>query len=83
MGNLSVHIALLPADGEAFTIGRLVLSPEELRATYRSGITGTHYTIEVPITLNADRAAACDARVVYIDGRSGQRFEAHRSIALK
>lgn len=84
-GRLSVHAALLPARAEARTIGRRLLAPAEVRAAYRSGITGTHYTIEVPVSLpeDADEFAECDVRATYDDGHTGKRFEAHRAIPLR
>jgi hypothetical protein len=84
-GRLSVHAALLPMDGEPRTIVRLALSPDEVRAAYRSGITGTHYTIEAPVSLPEDAGAfaECDVRITYEGGRSSQRLEAHRAIKLR
>jgi hypothetical protein len=85
VGELTAHAALLPAQGEAATIARVTLAPAELRDAYRSGVTGTHYTIELPIALPADIGpiAACDVRVGYVDGRTGRRCEAHRSVSLE
>ncbi|MCI0366190.1 MAG: hypothetical protein L0219_20205, partial [Phycisphaerales bacterium] len=51
VGSVSVNAALVPADGEAQTVGRVTLNPAEIRDAYRSTITGIHYTIEVPIQL--------------------------------
>lgn len=85
VGHLTVHAALLPARAEARTIGRRLLAPGEVRAAYRSGVTGTHYTIEVPVSLPEDAGefAECDVRATYDDGRTGKRFEAHRAISLR
>jgi hypothetical protein len=85
VGRLSLHAALLPMDEQPRTIVRVALTPDEVRAAYRSAITGTHYTIEAPISLpeDADAFAECDVRVAYEDGRSGRRLEAHRAIRLR
>jgi hypothetical protein len=85
VGQLSLEAALLPTDDEPRTIARAKLSPGEVRDAYRSSFTGTHYTIEAPVSLPADAAAfeKCDVRVTYDDGRSGRRFEAHRAIPLR
>jgi len=85
VGELSVHVGLLPADRDAITIGRAALSPAQLRAAYRSGMTGTHYTIAVPVVLPDDAGAyrECVVHVVYIDGRTARRLEAHRVIRLR
>jgi len=85
VGHLTVHAALLPARTDSDTIGRRVLSPSEVRAAYRSSMMGTHYTIEVPISLpgDADQFTECDVRATYDDGRTNQRFETSRAIALR
>ena len=80
VGHLTVHVGVLPATGDARTLGHVDLSPAELRDAYRSGITGTHYTIEIPLEDPGAAGSVCDARVHYVDGRTGRRFEAHRSI---
>jgi hypothetical protein len=83
VGTLSVNAALMPAEAAAETVGRLTLGPLELRDAYRSGITGTHYTIEVPVTLPpaaAEREIL--VRVVYVDGRTGAEHTAQRAVPL-
>lgn len=92
-GHLSVHVAMLPADADAFTIGRLTLTPSQLREAYRSGFSGTHYTIRLPITLkppgttpgeNLDSRVGkmCLLRVIYLDGVTGIEHSARREIKL-
>jgi hypothetical protein len=85
VGRLHLHAALLPMREESQTIALLELSPGEVRDAYRSSFTGTHYTIEAPLALPADAAASaeCDVCITYEDGRTGQRFEEHRAIALR
>ena len=86
VGDLAVHVALLPADREATTIGQVTLSPGELREAYRSGIGGTHYTIRVPLTMDAVVAAGvseADVVVAFTDGHTNRKHEAHRPIALR
>ncbi|MCI0674491.1 MAG: hypothetical protein L0Y42_01810 [Phycisphaerales bacterium] len=87
VGSVSVNAALVPADGEAQTVGRVTLNPAEVRDAYRSTITGIHYTIEVPIQLPDLPAGKGDqklvASVAYDDGATGQRLTAERAINLK
>jgi hypothetical protein len=73
VGELSVHAATLPGDNDAITLGRVTLGPGELRNAYRSSFLGTHYTVEVPITI-ADPATQtpCTVKVEFIDGHSGR-----------
>ncbi len=82
VGSLAIHAGVLPVGEDAVTIGRIELSPGEVRAAYRSGATGTHYTIQMPFESPFD-ASECDVRVTYTDGRSGRAYNAHESIALQ
>jgi hypothetical protein len=84
VGDLAVHIALLPADQDAITIGRVELSPTEVRDAYRSGVGGAHYTLDVPITLpeSMDGLGTCEVHAVFTDGRTGRTYEASRTIEL-
>jgi len=81
VGRLSVNAAVLPAGEPARTVGEITLEPAELRAAYRSGFFGTHYTAEVPLADTAG-ALACDVRVFYTDGRTGESLEASGSVPL-
>ena len=84
VGALTVHVDVLPLDAEPVSIGHLDLAPDELRDAYRSGMLGTHYTAEVPLDLSeAAGISRCDVRVVYTDGRTGRRLDAHASIDLE
>jgi len=83
VGRLSVNVAVLPAAGAARTIAQRAFGPGEIRAAYRSGFTGSHYTIEVPIDpAAAGDAGVVDVRVTFEDGLTGMRHTAHREIAI-
>jgi hypothetical protein len=87
VGTLSVHAAVLPPDADAITIGRRTLDPIELRDAYRSGVTGTHYTVELPIESgNGDNEASLPnsaiVRVEFTDARTGAVHAAERAIPL-
>lgn len=87
-GEVLVNAVIVPPDDDAITIGRERLGPAEVREAYRSGITGTHYTITVPLTLpeRVDEAwkqsQQASVRVSYVSGVTGQRYDAERSIPL-
>lgn len=82
VGELSVHAAVLPAGADAVTIGRVTLSPGEVREAYRS-LLGTHYTVTVPVDLGELSAPGeCSVRVIFRDGRSGLEYRAEREIKL-
>lgn len=72
--------------GEPIRLGHVSLTPSEVRDCYRSSLTGTHYTIEVPFDSSAMLPQALQqvvAMVVYADGRTGRtQFTAERTIDL-
>lgn len=84
VGRLSVNAAILPGNADAITIGRVALDPAAVRAAYRSGLGGTHYTVTVPISLPPGREnAACVVAVTLEDGLTGLTHTASREIALR
>ena len=83
VGDLSAHAAVLPGDSDAVTIGRVSLSPTQLRESYRASFMGTHYTITVPLDLEGIDADECTAQVEFLDGLTGDRHIAKRSIKLQ
>jgi len=85
VGDLSIHVALLPADGDAVTMGRVSLGPQELRDAYHSTWLGTHYTIAVPITFprGVTAATGCTVRAEFVDGYSGRRVTSQQSLDLE
>ncbi|MCH7601164.1 MAG: hypothetical protein IIB54_00195 [Planctomycetes bacterium] len=84
VGTLTVHAAILPADRDAITIGRFTLKPGPLRAAYRSGFSGMHYTIELPIQLSPENSGqTCLVRVIFKDGLTGLVHSTEREIKLQ
>ncbi len=85
VGHLSVNAALLPADADAITIGRVQLDPAELRRAYRSAIMGAaHYTVTLPIDLPAGaKEDKCLVRVSYDDGRTRLRHTDEKGVSLR
>jgi hypothetical protein len=82
-GFLDAQAAMIPAGGDVRAIGAVALDPAAVRDAYRSSFTGTHYTLRLPVAVPADAPLeACDVTVVYRDGVTGARREAHRPIAL-
>jgi len=84
VGALSVHAATLPADGDAITLGRVTLGPRELRDAYRSTFLGTHYTIDVPITIAAGATQTeCTVQVEFVDGHDGRSVTGQLPVDLE
>ncbi len=84
-GSVSMHAAVLPAEGAAVTIGQGTLGPKELRDGYRSAFTGQYYSLTLPIDAAKIPAGAteCTVRVVFTDGYTGQSYSAERVIDLR
>lgn len=62
-------------------LGRVDLGPEALRESYRSGVTGTHYSVEVVPDWDVrvlDGAVVISA--VFLDAVTGRRHEAWRVV---
>jgi hypothetical protein len=82
-GDITIIVACLPRDQDAVTVARKAFKPAEVRDCYRSGITGTHYTFEVPIDPSTATAhAACTIRAVFVDPSTGVEHSAQREITL-
>ncbi len=84
VGELSVHAATLPADGDAITLGRVTLGPRELRDAYRSTFLGTHYTVNVPITIAPGATQTqCTVKVEFVDGHDGRSVTGQLPVDLE
>lgn len=56
-----------------------LLSPAEVRDAYRSGLTGTHYEVQLPLARPAtDRARRVLVRVEFTDAITGEVFRVER-----
>ena len=72
-----------PSPAQPLTVGGVRLRPGELRDLYRSGLTGAHYTIPVPIDLAAAKGSETVlVQVTYRDGLSGETLRASTVVAL-
>jgi hypothetical protein len=81
VGSLGVSVIAPRPGSEAATVGRCTLSPMELRQAYRSGITGTHYSIECPVTWDGVPVQSVLLAVRFTDALSGRQFDAERPVA--
>ncbi len=63
-------------------IGSRTLSPAQLRDSYRSGLTGTHYSVDLPLDPVLARPAALSLllRVQFEDAVTGQTLHANKII---
>lgn len=80
VGTLVVRVELLPpvSQSEPGRSSTLTLSPGQVREAYRSGLTGTHYTVELPLAVPAsDRRGTLVVRAELADALTGAVHKAH------
>jgi len=71
------------AGGEPRTIAEQRYTPTDWDDAYRSGFTGTHYTLEAPLPVGSlDGLTGAVIRVVLIEAETGIRVEAQASRSL-
>jgi len=88
VGTLSVEVRHMPAlsagqtghPEQEFTL-HADLTPSQLRDAYRSGITGTHYAVELPLDHPLPvRDGTLLLRVTFADAITGQTYSAERIV---
>ncbi len=66
------------------TVGRCALNPVEVRDAYRSGITGTHYSIECPLAVPPGASEQeLVVQVTFEDAQSGRSLTAQHAVAMR
>jgi hypothetical protein len=87
VGDVEITAFLLPMERDPTTIGRLSASPLQVREAYRSSLMGTHYTVEVPLTVTLPQSAPVSGggdtvlvKVQFTDGVTGKVLTAERSL---
>ena len=79
-GTARVRLISTPADGEPVTILDQSHAPDAFHAAYRSGVTGTHYTLKAE--LPDDRPTSATLHVSLTDAATGRVFKAQKQITL-
>lgn len=80
VGPMSVRLLRASGDADPVVIAEATLDAEAVRDALRSGFTGTHYTIELPLAIDPGEESPL-ALVAHEDWRSGRRHEAERRLA--
>ncbi len=89
VGNVIVNLAVVPDEVDPIPLGRLRFGPGDVRDAFRSGITGTHYSFEVPLDIPAKvdldwlLTQQVVARATFVDGQTGDRHTTERVIAMQ
>ena len=79
-GTARVRLISTPAEGEPVTILDQTYGPDTFHAAYRSGVTGTHYTLKAD--LPDDRPTNATLHVSLTDAVTGKVFKAQKEVVL-
>lgn len=80
-GKVRLRLITVPAEGDPQTILDQRLTPDEFHNSYRSGVTGTHYTLKAD--LPDERPDQAKLHVTLTDAATGRTFVAEKAISLK
>lgn len=83
-GRATLQVVNIRAGEEPLVLAERTYEPAEFDEAYRSGFTGTHYTLEAPLPpdLPGDIEDAV-AKVTLIEGVTGARFTEQTAISLR
>lgn len=79
-GTARVRLIVTPAQGDPETILDKTYAPDVFHAAYRSGVTGTHYTLKADLPENPPTNATL--HVSLSDAATGKVFKARKEIIL-
>ena len=75
VGEMTIRLTLLDASEPVRELGSLRLGPAELRERYRSGVLGTHYSVECDLQWPQQPTNnQCTVIAQFIDARTGRRL---------
>lgn len=83
-GRATMQVVRLRANQPPQQVASTEVGPSELKQAYRSGLTGTHYSIELPLPgdLPADDTELT-VHATLLDAATGAELEAQRSVKIK
>lgn len=79
-GTARLRLFVTPADGEPQAILDQTYDPAAFHAAYRTGVTGTHYTLKAD--LPADPPTEATLHVTLTDAATGRAFKAQKRVTL-
>ena len=79
-GTARVRLIATPSDGEPVTILDQAYGPKAFHAAYRSGVTGTHYTLKADLPDNPPANATL--HVTLTDAATGLAYQAQKEVVL-
>lgn len=81
-GQATVQAVALRPGKEPVVVGELTVSPDDWERAYRSGLTGTHYTLELPLREPPEGARELAVHVNFTDAATGAILTRTQAFAL-
>ncbi len=82
-GTVRASVAVLIPGRAPLPAGSTTIAPKTLRDAYRSGLMGTHYTIEIPLTWEgAEPARSVSISVEFTDALTGKAYPCQGTIPV-
>ena len=76
-------VAILP-DRQPEILAQRKLSPKEFEASYRTGLTGTHFTLELPLPVSwPGEIEQVTVKLMFTDAATGANHSHEQSMAIK
>lgn len=80
---VAVQVVAIRPGQAPLVLGDLSVNPAGFDKTYRSGLTGTHYTLEVPLAKFPEGVASATARLTLTDAATGATLTCEKAFPLK
>jgi hypothetical protein len=81
LASMDVSLVYIPPGQPAVTVATVTFDPQQFNDGYRTGLTGTHYTLVVPLAKPPPPGVTqLTARVKLTDAASGVILEAERTV---
>jgi len=79
-GTARMRLIATPPDGDPRTLVDVTYSLEEFRASYRDGLTGSHYTLSADLPRDVPTTATL--HITLTDAATGRRYVAQKPVLL-
>ncbi|MBI1372837.1 MAG: hypothetical protein GC159_08765 [Phycisphaera sp.] len=80
IGDAKMSVAVTPAQGDAKTVGSVSFDARAFDEAYRSGLTGTHYTLVCPVSGVPAGTTEVTVSVSFHDAQTGKTHEAKQLV---
>lgn len=83
-GHAILQVVNIPSNGSPVEIARQVYPPKDFAEAYRTGIGGTHYTLELALPTNLGKGThQFTVKVTFVDAATGQTFSNEQATKIR